>query len=141
MTENNGATMPESTNGAEQVESKGIFKLTEEQKKISGHNNYVTRKLLNVPDGYVLHHVDETLRFNDVERYIEWRPEDVVVMSMSDHNRLHGTGKVVTDSFRQKMSNIAKERNFGQAFAGHKLTPEHQEALIEGVKKSHTGVK
>ena len=44
---------------------------TEEMIKISNYNNQVTRKLLNVPKGWHMHHKDETLRYDDPWRYIK----------------------------------------------------------------------
>ena len=46
--------------------------------------------------GYCLHHKDETLKYENPERYKEWNPEDLVMISISEHARLHHTGVVFT---------------------------------------------
>ena len=44
---------------------------TKEMIDISERNRAATRKLLNVPKGYHMHHIDEELRHNDPWRYIQ----------------------------------------------------------------------
>lgn len=58
---------------------------------------------MNVPKGYHLHHINDTLRYSDVERYIQWNPEDLVILSASEHARLHMTGKKLSDNVKEKM--------------------------------------
>ena len=70
-----------------------MYKLTREQENLSARNRYATGKLLNVPKGCVLHHVDENMRHENVERYIQWRPEDVVIMTKQEHMSLHQSGE------------------------------------------------
>ena len=53
--------------------------------------------------GYVLHHKDPELRHKDIDRYLEWRPEDLVMMTKSDHTKLHMT-ELFTEERRQNMS-------------------------------------
>ena len=43
-------------------------------------------------DGLVLHHKDPTMRYNNPERYRQWNPEDLVVMTRAEHVKLHHTG-------------------------------------------------
>lgn len=43
--------------------------------KMSNKNHNNTRKLLNVQKGYVLHHKDENMMYDDPERYAQWNPE------------------------------------------------------------------
>lgn len=38
---------------------------------------------------WCLHHIDPTMKYFDLNRYAEWRMEDVVPMKMSDHIKLH----------------------------------------------------
>jgi len=59
--------------------------------------------------GYVLHHKDPTLKYRDPERYDEWRPEDLVMMSNSEHSRLH-----YTEDKRQKMTNASMPKHLGK---------------------------
>lgn len=65
--------------------------LTPEQLTICNANHKKAREYfgIKVGDYLVLHHKDPDLRHTDIERYIEWRPEDLVVMSNSDHIKLH----------------------------------------------------
>ena len=42
--------------------------------------------------GFVLHHKDPDLIVKDIDRYNEWRPEDLVVMTRAEHTKLHHTG-------------------------------------------------
>ena len=65
--------------------------MTEEQKKISGKNRDLRRKELGIKGNknLVLHHKDTTLRHNDIERYIEWRLEDIEILTKSQHSSLH----------------------------------------------------
>lgn len=57
----------------------------------------------------VLHHVDTTLRHTNIERYEEWNPEDLIVMTRSEHMLLHQSwGHPQTLETRQKISNSTK---------------------------------
>ena len=64
----------------------------------------------NLPKGWVLHHKDVTLKSLNPKRYKEWRPEDLVPMTKSEHmtlhNKLRGTsgakGKKWTEERKQK---------------------------------------
>jgi len=73
--------------------------MTKEQKSISNHNKYLAWKHFypegngKPKKGHVLHHVDITLRHSNVERYILWLIEDLVLMSLSEHSKLHNSGK------------------------------------------------
>jgi hypothetical protein len=40
-------------------------------------------------NGYNLHHKDVTLRHSDIERYLKWLPEDLIMMTSSEHKKLH----------------------------------------------------
>lgn len=65
--------------------------MTEEQMKISAKNRDLRRKELGIKGNknLVLHHKDTTLRHNNVERYIEWRLEDIEILTKSQHSSLH----------------------------------------------------
>ena len=41
------------------------------------------------PHEYILHHIDPTMKWFDLQRYSEWRPEDLRVLSVSEHSKLH----------------------------------------------------
>ena len=36
-----------------------------------------------------LHHIDPTMKYFDLNRYCEWRLEDVIVVESSFHTRIH----------------------------------------------------
>ena len=40
-------------------------------------------------DGMVLHHKDVNMKFENPERYVEWRVEDLIPMTRVEHRRLH----------------------------------------------------
>lgn len=63
--------------------------MTKIQQRISWRNNKRTRKEMSVPKGMVMHHKDASLRHDDIERYIQWRPEDLQLMDKSSHRKLH----------------------------------------------------
>ena len=44
-------------------------------------------------EGCVMHHIDESLKHTNVERYNEWRPEDLMILSRAEHNSLHFKGR------------------------------------------------
>ena len=75
--------------------------------------------------GYVLHHKDKTLINTDVDRYLEWRIEDLVMLTNEEHSRFHMSGennheygktgilapwygRVHTDEEKQKISEAHK---------------------------------
>lgn len=41
----------------------------------------------------VLHHLDANMMYEDIERYVKFNFDDVVVMEKSDHSKLHNTGE------------------------------------------------
>ena len=52
--------------------------------------NYIKAKeYYNLQPGWVLHHKDVDLKKNDPERYNEWRIEDLVPMTKSEHIKYH----------------------------------------------------
>ncbi len=71
---------------------------TKEQLSISKKNRLKTRKLLNVPKGYDLHHKNPSLRHNNIDRYIQWLPEDVEILSHKDHFNLHMRSRSIDKS-------------------------------------------
>ena len=103
--------------------------MTYEQEYISRHNKHWTRAKLNVPKGYDLHHVDMSLRANDIERYIEWRPEDLQILSHSEHAKLHAQLRAKDAEWRRKNSEANK-----------KARREHPE-VVEKVRLQNLGSK
>lgn len=67
--------------------------MTKQEMKISRENHKKAAECFNLQSGYVLHHIDESLRHNNIERYILWLPEDLVVMSKEEHSQLHKIGE------------------------------------------------
>lgn len=108
--------------------------LTKEQRKIYNHCRHSALKYFNVQKGYVLHHKDDTLMLTDINRYIEWRPEDLVVMTLSEHSKLHNTGLVRSEETREKMS---KANKGNQKWLGKHHTEETKKKLSEANKGKH----
>ena len=72
--------------------------MTKEQEKISEKNKYKAWgyfvSIGAIPKdakkySYVLHHIDPSWKHNDIERYIQWNPEDLVIMTRAEHVKLH----------------------------------------------------
>ena len=108
--------------------------LTKEQRKIYNHCRHSALKYFNVQKGYVLHHKDDTLMLTDVNRYIEWRPEDLVVMTLSEHSKLHNTGLVRSEETREKMSKANKGR---QPWLGKHHSEETKKKISKANKGKH----
>ena len=47
------------------------------------------KQLGEFEDGMVLHHIDFTMIYFDPDRYVEWRIEDLLPMTKSQHVKLH----------------------------------------------------
>ena len=75
-------------------------------RKFHNKNWKNARKHFNIEGepSMVLHHVDDTLMHNDIDRYLEWRPEDLVAIPNSEHSRIHNLGKTVSEETRSKIS-------------------------------------
>lgn len=56
----------------------------------------------------VLHHKDPTLRHTDYKRYCEWRIEDLEVMTLSEHTKLHNL--INQEERYEKVANTLKGR-------------------------------
>lgn len=72
--------------------------MTEEQKSISGINRKKAIKYFEekyewfknrTEKQYAMHHKDKTLRHTDIERYIQWNIEDLVILTFSEHSKIH----------------------------------------------------
>lgn len=86
-------------------------KLTDEQIKLNNRNNRKARLWFKrngfMPDPnltYDLHHIDETLRTTNIERYIEWRIEDLEVIEHSEHAKRHAHFKCISKEDRSKIT-------------------------------------
>lgn len=82
--------------------------MTREQYLLSRKNSKIAAKKLNLQKGYVMHHKDETLKTENIERYIEWRLEDLEVMSKSEHIAYHNSKRVLSDETKEKQSKALK---------------------------------
>lgn len=78
--------------------------MTKEQYNTSENNRRKLRKKLGLigKSNLVLHHLDTTMRHNDIERYIQWNEEDVVIMEKGEHTKLH-YNEINTPENREKM--------------------------------------
>ena len=123
--------------------------ITKEQCKISEKNRAKAKKYFNLPKGWVLHHEDETLRHNNIERYIEWRTEDLIPMSNADHIRLHvklaksKRSKLMSDEAKQKISEAHKGKIFSEEHK-KKISESEKGKLVsdaskEKMRKAHIG--
>lgn len=97
--------------------------MTKEQRSLSQMNKERAQKYFELTGElpkdrgqfeYVLHHVDESLRHEDIERYIQWNPEDLVVMKYAEHSRHHNLGRPKSESTKKKISNTLKGRKQSQ---------------------------
>lgn len=84
-------------------------------------------------EGYVLHHKDETLIERDPERYNEWRPDDLVMMSWGDHSRLHATGKTSSAEKCRKISEAVTGIN--NPFYGRRHSEETKRKISEARRR------
>lgn len=93
---------------------------------------------------WCLHHIDESMKYNDPERYDEWRPEDLVPMRTEDHIRLHCNGKTHNSAWNAKISESLKghpvsedtRKKIGDACRG-KPNPKTSSGLKEYFKTHH----
>lgn len=105
--------------------------LTKEQRKIYNHNYKKAKEHFNLQKGYVLHHKDDSWQHEDIERYIEWRPEDLEVLTKEEHNSIHkkgntyGEGKHLSEETKRK---IAESRR------GKKHSEETRRKISESLK-------
>lgn len=80
--------------------------------------------------GYCLHHVDETMKNDNPERYNEWNVEDLVMVERKEHSKIHFLGKHA----KKTPANIERIKKLIQGNIGRKLSEEHKMAIREGLK-------
>lgn len=101
--------------------------LTKEQIKISRHNKSLAWKHFCQQEkgkrGYVLHHIDVTLRNNNIDRYIMWNIDDLVMMTKSDHTKLHN--KLIGDT-TSRMKEKSRDAHIGSRWYYNKDTKERK---------------
>lgn len=97
---------------------------------------------------WILHHIDWTMKYTNPERYEEWRVEDLLPMTIKQHQRLHMIitkinndtkkyGRPKTEEQKNHLSEMMKGRpspNKGNHFT---KTPE----AIERTRQAHLGRK
>ena len=113
--------------------------MTNEQKKISYQNHKLAAEHFNLQKGYVLHHKNPEWRTKDIDRYIQWKFDDLIVMSRSDHQRLHIKLCNPMDKHGgwsdEDKRMIAKRTS--KMFKGVPKTEEHRRKISESNKGKH----
>lgn len=97
--------------------------MTREQFNISRKNRKKAREYFGLTkgDGYDLHHVDPSWRETDIERYIQWNPEDLIVLTHAEHTILHNKKRIFSDETRKKIGEAEKGNKY---FLGKHHTEE-----------------
>ncbi len=116
---------------------------TEEQRKSCARNHYHAIKYFNLQKGYVLHHIDITLKKQNVERYILWLPEDLIPMTKEEHTRLHNLGNTYrkpgtfhhTEETKKRLS--ASHKGKVSPMKGKHHTAETKQRCGTAVKGKH----
>jgi len=88
--------------------------------------------------GYCLHHINPEWKHNDIQRYNEWRIEDLQMMTNEEHSRLHGKirGRLpkyeLTDEIRRKISEgVRKANEEGRGMKGSSHSEATRKLLSE----------
>lgn len=79
----------------------------------------------------VLHHKDVNLRHTDYKRYCEWRPEDLVVMTRSEHTKLHNLIKKENGEYKKVSATLT----------GRPHTEEHKKHIGDFCRGKHWKVE
>lgn len=77
--------------------------MTKEQQHISYINYLSAAEYYNLQPGECLHHIDTSWLHNDIERYIQWNPEDLLLLTKSQHSKLHGLLQGKTEQERKAL--------------------------------------
>ena len=103
---------------------------------------------------WVLHHIDPSWKYNDIERYIQWNTEDLQPMTNREHVSFHKKGKpgkkgnepwnkgkhyTLSDEAKHNISNSKKgEKNprYGKpgTMLGKKMSEESKKKMSESKK-------
>ena len=94
--------------------------------------------------GYDLHHIDQSLRKDNPERYAEWRPEDLIMVTHAEHRKYHipwnkGKTGVYSEETRQKISDSLKGKPC--PWNRRKYTDEQRKAKSEQMRKWYENYK
>ena len=132
-----------------------MTKLTKEQRKINNANHKKAAEFFKLQKGWVLHHIDHSWRYNDIERYILWDPFDLVMMTRDEHTRIHKRGIKYSEETKKKMSEAKKgksswnkglktghhseetKKKIAESRKGIKFSEEHKNKLSEAKKGKH----
>ena len=102
---------------------------------------------------YCLHHKDETLRHENPDRYEEWRIEDLVMITSSEHGRHHRAGctpwnkgktNCYSDECRKRLSESQKgkyiseetRRKMSESRKGHVVSEESKRKMREAKRRN-----
>lgn len=86
---------------------------------------------------WCLHHVDQKLKYEDIDRYNEWRIEDLVPMTTTEHMKLHAKNRHHTEESKKKIS---------QTLKGHEVSEETRKKIGDACRgrqnpKTSAGLK
>lgn len=114
--------------------------MTEEQKKISQKNRYLLRKKLGIlgKSNLVLHHKDITMKYNNIERYILWLPEDLTGMTRSEHSSYHNKGNQANKGKKFGAMSKAHKAKISASERGKKLSDETKSKISAAHKGKHS---
>lgn len=116
------------------------IQFTKEQKIISDKNHKLAKKFFGIENGSgkCLHHTNVNLIYEDIDRYIKWLPEDLEVMTLSEHAKLHITGRKWSEESKAKRRGSGNPR-YGKSPWNKGLTKETDERIANyGRKESLT---
>ena len=117
--------------------------MTKEQRSIYNHCYRLAKKhfiaIGDIPSdapkySYVIHHKDDTLKYRDFQRYIEWHIEDLEVISFGEHSRLHNTGSTSHKNYKLSEETCQK---MSKAQMGHSVSEETRKKISESRKGKH----
>ena len=91
--------------------------------------------------GFHLHHKDPSWRVTDIDRYVQWNPDDLMMVTASDHGKIHSAIAYASpdNAFTTKGSHLSDEQKakMSAKLKGRKFTEEHKQKI--GLK--HKGKK
>ena len=93
---------------------------------------------------YTIHHKDENLKYTDLQRYIEWRIEDLEVVNRSEHNAIHKShlGHHHSEETKEKLRQInlgnnhteEQKQKISEGLKGHTFTEESKKKISDAKK-------
>lgn len=116
------------------------------------YNKQKAREYFGIEDkpDLVLHHILPCWKYYNKERYDQWNPEDLVVMTRAEHISLHHKNKIVSEETRQKQSEAAKSRprnscpeetkqKISNTLKGRTFSDETRKKMSESAKNRRKG--